>query len=337
MRRRFRRDVVRSLTLLTAASLILLPTLMVSAQEQPVQIWQTTWGDTGYDVGSGVAVDDDIYVVGTLDYFGTRAGDAFLAKYDQWRTQLWNATWGGPDSDVGLGVAVGSDLYVVGTTGSFGAGSSDAFLVKYDREGNQIWNVTWGGDGEDWGYGVAVRGDVVYVTGETASFGAGSGDVFLAAYAGGETPTLLWNVTWGGTDGDVGYGVAVSGDVIYITGFTASFGAGGNDVFLAAYAGGETPTLLWNVTWGGDGEDWGYGVAVGSDLYVVGTTGSFGAGYMDAFVVRYGFVPVGGTVLSISPVESLLYVAITLSSVALLAMAKIRRRIRSAFSATSRS
>ncbi len=284
MRRRFRRDVVRSLTLLTAASLLLLPTLMVSAQEQPVQIWQTTWGDTGYDVGSGVAVDDDIYVVGTLDYFGTRAGDAFLAKYDKWRTQLWNATWGGPDSDVGLGVAVGSDLYVVGTTGSFGAGSSDAFLAKYDREGTQIWNVTWGGDGEDWGYGVAVRGDVVYVTGETASFGAGSGDAFLAAYAGGETPTLLWNVTWGG-----------------------------------------------------DGEDWGYGVAVGSDLYVVGTTGSFGAGYMDAFVVRYGFVPVGGTVLSISPVESLLYVAITLSSVALLAMAKIRRRIRSAFSATSRS
>jgi hypothetical protein len=82
---------------------------------------------------------------------------------------------------------------------------------------------------------------------------------------------------------------------------------------------------LWNTTWGGTSDDGGYGVAVGSDVYLVGSTDYFGAGYMDAFLVRYG-LPVGGVVLSTSPVESLLYVVIALSIVALLIVAKIRRK-----------
>ncbi len=280
MRRSLPLDVVGVLTLMTAVGLLLLTTLAVSAQEQPVQIWNTTCGDTGYDVGSGVAVDNDIYVVGTLDYFGLRAGDAFLAKYDIWRTQLWNTTWGGSDSDVGSGVTVGSDIYVVGTTASFGAGSRDAFLAKYDGDGHQIWNTTWGGPDDDWAYGVAVSGEAVYITGETASFGAGSGDAFLAKYD--VEGVQLWNVTWGGQEGDSGYGVAV-----------------------------------------------------GSDVYVVGNTASFAVGDIDAFLVRYGFLPVGGVVIPISPVERLLCLVIAVSIGALLVVAKTRQKTPRDLSSTT--
>jgi hypothetical protein len=232
MRRKFPLDVAFIVILLSAVSLLLLTTLPVSAQEHPIQIWNTTWGDTGYDFGSGVAVGSDLYVVGTIDYFGARAGDAVLVKYDTWGTQLWNVTWGGPDEDVGSGVAVGSDIYVVGTTASFGAGSGDAFLAKYDVGGTQLWNTTWGGGGDDWGYGVAVSGDAVYVTGETASFGVGSSDAVLVKYD--ASGNQLWNVTWGGPEGDVGYGVAVGSD-LYVVGTTSSFGVGFMDAFVVRY------------------------------------------------------------------------------------------------------
>ncbi len=433
MRRSLPLDVVGVLTLMTAVGLLLLTTLAVSAQEQPVQIWNTTCGDTGYDVGSGVAVDNDIYVVGTLDYFGLRAGDAFLAKYDIWRTQLWNTTWGGSDSDVGSGVTVGSDIYVVGTTASFGAGSRDAFLAKYDGDGHQIWNTTWGGPDDDWAYGVAVSGEAVYITGETASFGAGFVDAFVVRFDGdgyqvwnatwggsggdeagygvavnseaiyvtgqatsfnvgfadafvvrfdgdghqiwnatwggddddwglsvavgsdiyvtGRTASFgagfvdafvvrfdgdgyqVWNATWGGPDDDWAYGVAVSGEAVYITGETASFGAGSGDAFLAKYD--VEGVQLWNVTWGGQEGDSGYGVAVGSDVYVVGNTASFAVGDIDAFLVRYGFLPVGGVVIPISPVERLLCLVIAVSIGALLVVAKTRQKTPRGLSSTT--
>ena len=132
----------------------------------------------------------------------------------------------------------------------------------------------------------------------------------------------IWNTTWGDTGYDYGLGVSVSGD-IYLVGSTDYFGAG--DAFLARYDGGGNQ--LWNTTWGGTGDDGGYGVSVGSDIYLVGSTSSIGAGYMDAFLVRYGFPPVGGVVFSTSPTVSLLYVAIALSIITLLFVAKIRRRI----------
>ena len=52
--------------------------------------------------------------------------------------------------------------------------------MKYNSSGHQDWNITWGGAGEDTGEGLVVDnfGDV-YVTGSTASYGAGQRDVFL--------------------------------------------------------------------------------------------------------------------------------------------------------------
>jgi len=219
MSSRFKLEVLLTLTIMSVVSILLLTTMTARAHNQLNPIWNTTWGDTGYDYGLGVAVSGDIYLVGSTDYFG--AGDAFLARYDGGGNQLWNTTWGGTGDDGGYGVAVGGGIYVTGYTSSFGAGGDDAFLAKYDGDGNQLWNTTWGGTG-------------------------------------------------------------------------------------------------------GDG---GYGVAVGSDIYLVGSTSSLGAGYMDAFLVRYGFPPVGGVVFSTSPTVSLLYVAIALSIITLLFVAKIRRRI----------
>jgi len=105
-----------------------------------------------------------------------------------------------------------------------------------------------------------------------------------------QVQSLTIEKTWGGTDGhgDLGWGVAVdSSGNVYVSGETGSFGAGGVDVFLLKY--GPDGTLLWQKTWGGTKDDWGWGVAVDSsgNVYVSGETHSFGAGGGDAFLLKY--------------------------------------------------
>ncbi len=132
----------------------------------------------------------------------------------------------------------------------------------------------------------AAPGNDFYVTGEFSSSAKFSGttvvsrggsDVFLARYT--ESGKLLWIVTAGGTDDDVGWGVDVDGDGnAYLTGWFANSGTFdsadkssktvsgvGNTIFLAKYSPAgklawvETGTVTYNGVF-----NFGYGVAVDS-------------------------------------------------------------------------
>ncbi|TKJ18441.1 MAG: hypothetical protein CEE43_17995 [Promethearchaeota archaeon Loki_b32] len=201
----------------------------------------------------------------------------------------WNRTWGGIDTDGGSGIAVDSsdNVYLAGYTYSFGVGSYDMVLVKYDSSGVQQWNRTWGRSDWDIGSGVAVdSSDNVYLAGSTYSFGAGNEDMVLVKYD--SSGMQQWNRTWGGSDYDGGSGVAVdSSDNVYLAGTTESFGAGSYDMVLVKYD--SSGVQQWNHTWGGSDWDYGSGVAVDSsdNVYLAGTTESFGAGDFDMVLVKY--------------------------------------------------
>jgi len=259
-------------------------------EQLPNSGWNRTWGSSTNDHGYSVAVDNNnnAYLCGYTLGFGAGNYDAFLVKYDSAGNQLWNVTWGGSNHDCGYGVTTDSyNTYICGYTGSFGAGSDDAFLAKYDSAGNQLWNVTWGDSSEEYGFDVAVDGySNVYLCGHTNGFGAGSYDAFLAKYD--SAGNQLWNVTWGGSNVEYGYGVDMdSNNNAYLCGKTYSFGAGGWDAFLVKYD--SAGNQLWNVTWGGSNDDGSYSVAVDSanGAYLCGETSSFGAGSYDAFLAKY--------------------------------------------------
>lgn len=101
-------------------------------------------------------------------------------------------------------------------------------------------SITWGGGCSfDYGYGIALDASGnIYITGETWSFGAGSADAFIAKYD--SAGNSLLNITWGGSDYDYGYGIALDDDGnIYITGYTEDFCAGHwgfYDAFIAKYS-----------------------------------------------------------------------------------------------------
>ena len=201
----------------------------------------------------------------------------------------WLATLGGSGSDEGYSVALDSsgNSYAFGFTDSTGAGDRDFLLAKHDSAGTIQWQRILGGAARDWGRSVAIdSSDNIYVFGYTSSAGAGSSDFLLAKY--NSSGTNQWQRILGGGSAETGYAVAIdSSDNIYVVGETGSAGAGSSDFLIAKY--NSSGTIQWQRVLGGTSGDAGYAVAIDSsdNIYVVGETGSAGAGDDDFLIAKY--------------------------------------------------
>lgn len=149
------------------------------------------------------------------------------------------------------------------------------------------WNRTWGGINDDYGENMVIDeyGDI-YVVGTTYSFGIGYCDVCLVKY--NNLGDQLWNTTWGGESYDTAQAVVTDSlGNIYITGYTSSYGAGANDFFLLKY--NQSGSFQWYRTFGGSVNELGRRIALDSfgNIYILGTTTSFGSGSRDVCLVKY--------------------------------------------------
>lgn len=197
-------------------------------------IWSNTWdyNQLGkFDGANGhMAMDDRfLYMAGHVNRTNIASlnGDGTLVCFSRANgAYQWHVTWGGALYDDALGLAMSSDsmLYVVGCTGSFGQGSQ-IFLNKYSRTGQLFWSRLWGGSKAEDARAVVADGDsMIYVAGATSSYGHGSGDydIFILKYD--SAGVLIDSLLWGGGCREAVHDVAISGDYLYITGETASFG-----------------------------------------------------------------------------------------------------------------
>ncbi|MFZ8835339.1 MAG: hypothetical protein ACO2O5_14280, partial [Candidatus Caldipriscus sp.] len=136
---------------------------------------------------------------------------------------------------------------------------------------------TYGGTDDDGAYSVQQTSDGGYiVAGYTASFGAGSWDIFLIKTD--ANGNIQWAKTYGGTDEDRAHSVQQTSDGGYIVaGVTFSFGTGYSDAFLVKTD--ANGNIVWAKTYGGTYSDYAYSVQQTSDggYIVAGHTNSFGA------------------------------------------------------------
>ena len=249
--------------------------------------------------------------------------DAFVAKVKADGTGLVYAGYvGGIGQDRGGGIAVdgSGNAYLTGETFSSEAsfpvavgpdqsfndatGTNDAFVAKVKADGTGLVYAGYiGGDDVEFGSGIALDSDNnAYVTGGTWSSEAtfpvsvgpdlqsnGSIDAFVAKVKADGTG-LVYAGYIGGSDIDVGYGIAVDGaGSAYLTGQTSSsegtfpviegpdlsHNGGSSDAFVVEVKADGTG-LVYAGYIGGDDFDIGRGIAVdgAGNAYVAGLTGS---------------------------------------------------------------
>jgi len=189
-------------------------------------IWNQTW--TKY-TGEGmrvVASEYGIFVTGVGSV--EESEDAVLLKYDHDGNLVWERLWSDIETQWSIGLDISNNyVYVTGHTSS---PEYHAFLLKYNVDGDLIWEKTWGGQGTEEGIALKTYENFIYVAGETHSYDEGGGDIFLLKYS--DDGTLSWAKTWGDTEEELPYDMDIENEMIYIAGYTESYGAGGRDVLL---------------------------------------------------------------------------------------------------------
>jgi gliding motility-associated-like protein len=243
--------------------------------------------------------------------------DAFLAKFSPSGNRLWATYIGGHGEDRGYGVCVDitGNVIVSGFTNSRNniaskgayhsviGGDDDIFIARFLPSGKLLWSTYYGGPGKDRANAVCTdAAGKIYVTGITASrtnlsmagvyqqgFKGNTNDAFLLRFS--STGTCDWCTYFGGYS-EAHTVIADHAGNIYIAGDTydpadiASPGAfqvkhgGKNDAFIAKF--NSSGQRTWSSYFGGDGDDFGYGLAADdSDHVFLSGRSSTGSGLAD--------------------------------------------------------
>ncbi|MFX0108227.1 MAG: hypothetical protein ACFE7R_08090 [Candidatus Hodarchaeota archaeon] len=231
---------------------------IASGVSNGVPFLNTSYGGYAADEGKRVfALDDGSYMVaGTSRSWSAGTPKYWLLKFDSAGNPVWNASYG-PATPIYLHSAIRcSD----GGYAMFGysddGGDFEMFLFRTTSYGDHMWNMTYGGPGDDYGYdlielddgGLALLGS--YYNGSSSYW-----DYMLIRTD--EDGHQLWNSTFGGYTTDTPYKIVSTDDDGFVMGgYTSSFGAGSNDMWLvkADFSG----VHLWNRTFGNTYHNYAY-------------------------------------------------------------------------------
>ena len=191
------------------------------------------------------------------------------------------------------GLTVQTDgVFLTGWKQQANANDMDFLIQKIDFSGNLVWTNTW--DYNSLGKFDGANGhcemdnNFIYAAGHVNRTNISSldGDGALVCFS-RLNGNYQWHVTWGGALYDDALGMTMSSDsMLYVTGYTGSFGNGSQN-YLNKYT--RTGQLAWSKLWGGSGTEDSRALVTDADsiIYVVGTTSSYGNGAKDIFVLKY--------------------------------------------------
>jgi len=247
----------------------------------PALYFDKTHGGTAYDLGIGLlALQDGFLLTGKSRSYGDgTTEDTYVIRTDRAGTKSWGTNMAA--SSLYSAVVAGSGFVLGGGTFAKGAGDSDAWIVKLDAQGAILWDQTYGTASAELGSQIIDVGDGYALAGYRMAVATDAWLIRTDADG-----NKLWDKTYSGGGWDKANGIAKLSDGFALAG--AWGGVSPNfipDGWLIRTNLNGNP--LWDVKYGGSGNEEFWGVQALTDGFVLaGTTNSKGAGGVDIWVVR---------------------------------------------------
>lgn len=257
--------------------------VLIKTDEFGNQAWEKTFGGEDDDQGISVLETEDqgFLVLGTAtDTTGDK--NIILLKIDAGGNLEWQKQYGGEnDEEARIAKKLTDGFLLMGTIEE--NGNQDILLIRTNSNGDTLWQSTFGGSGDESGNDLLVTFNGYLIVGTTNSFsmeGQGNNNILVLKtnLSGG----LVDMTTHGGTSNDFGNAIVKYGDGFIICGTSQSYAESGSDLLLLRIN-DNYRTVLWNKTFGGQGNDEGKDllvrkneiVAVGTDEITGGFSGYF--------------------------------------------------------------
>ena len=253
--------------------------------------WQYRFSGSGVDNPTAIQETSDggAIVAGWTSSFGAGDADLWLLKLNSDGTVAWESTVGGAADDYANAVRQTSDggYLAAGYTYSFGSGEADAWVLKLDSNGIVIWQKSYGDAGFEFANDIQATGDGGYVLVGAIFPSLETEDSEGWIVKLDNSGAVVWQkgVGGGSSDGFQAVQETASGHYL-IGGWTASFGGGGNDLWLLDFDGSGGG--VWQKTYGQGAEERGQALALTDDggILAAGDTRSLGAGGSDYWLLK---------------------------------------------------
>jgi hypothetical protein len=198
---------------------------------------------------------------------------------------IWERTFGGAGDNRAFCIVKSGDggFLVVGSSSSFDSGKTYAWIVRIDQDGEMLWNRTYEeGDGSEFRF--ALKTDDGFLLIGNTFLSSGNEDGWIVKID--DQGNVLWNLTLrSGTTGKLFSATAIS-DGFILVGLTYPLGT--NDSYAWVVKINASGKVLWNRTYGGNGDNAFRSVVATSegDCVCAGYTNSIGDGDYKVWLVK---------------------------------------------------
>ena len=197
--------------------------------------WVRTYGDWHEDSIAAIQKTGDggIVIAGSSECYTTGWQYAALVLKISSEGEIeWQYFYPSAAEAASIKLTPDGGFVVAGSTAMPDTEQGDVWLAKLDTTGVMEWQKTYGGNQDDRAKSVWQTADGGYiVVGTTESFGAGEKDIWLLKLS--STGSIEWQRSYGGVTADTAESACPTSDGGFIlTGWTRSFGAGDQDIYL---------------------------------------------------------------------------------------------------------
>lgn len=279
---------------LLIASVIHLPGVVAQIPELE---WQAAYGGSDGELclGGCQAEDGGYVAVGFTESFSSDFQSMYLVKTDAMGDTLWTRVIRDIRGSRACSVQGTEDggFIVAGrcvNNSDSGYLQNDILMMKFDGAGNLTWTRNYGSIDQDEGASsIELTFDGGYICVGSRSYrNSYRKDIYLVRTD--SSDDTLWTRTFGTENSDHGKSIQQTSDGGFIiTGSTNSIDSNRSDLLLMKID--SNGSITWTRNYGGNSYESGQCVQQTMDggYIVAGTTGSFGAGMSDVFVVRTSF------------------------------------------------